>query len=143
MIDFSRISRHRLRTDPFRWAFIDEIFSPADAAALADTFPRDHFKRHSYYGGDKDSEYEARALVGMGQHLLSSVESLSSQWRALGNDLISTDYRAAISSLTGIDLSSAPLEVNVFHYPPGGLLRPMQICGQNRYAHPLFQPVVA
>ena len=27
-----------------------------------------------------------------------------------------------MSSLTGLDLSSAPLEVNVFHYPPGGSL---------------------
>jgi hypothetical protein len=27
-----------------------------------------------------------------------------------------------MSSLTGFDLSTAPLEVNVFHYPPGGLL---------------------
>lgn len=122
MIDFSRISRHRLRTDPFRWAFIDEIFSPADAAALANTFPRDHFKRHSYYGGDKDSEYEARALVGMGGHSVSSVEALSNHWRRLGDDFISTDYRVALSSLTGIDLETAPLEVNVFHYPAGGLL---------------------
>ena len=122
MIDLNRISQHHLETEPYRWAVIDRLFSPREAAALAATFPHDQFKRHSYYGGDKDSEYEARALIGMGEQSMSGPEKLSRAWRALANDFLSPAYRAAMSSLTGFDLSNAPLEVNVFHYPPGGLL---------------------
>ena len=122
MIDLNRISQQQLETDPYRWAVIDKLFSPPDAEALAATFPRDHFKRHSHYGGDKDSEYEARALVGMGEHRISRPETLSPAWQALANDFLTPAYRAALSSLTGINLSDALLEVNVFHYPPGGLL---------------------
>src|ERR1700682_188345 len=122
MIDLKRLSQHDLETEPYRWAVIDQLFSPGDAEALAATFPHDRFKRLSYYGGDKDSEYEARALIGMGEQSVSGPEKLSSAWQSLANEFLSTAYRKAMASLTGIDLSAAPLEVNVFHYPPGGLL---------------------
>ncbi len=122
MINLDRIRQRRLENEPYRWAIIDGMFSPPDAALLSATFPHDRFKRHSYYGGDKDSEYEARALVGMGEQTIAGSDNLSDVWRALANDFLSPAYRAAMSSLAGIDLSLVPLEVNVFHYPPGGLL---------------------
>lgn len=122
MIDLNRISQQHLETEPYRWAVIDDLFSPRAANALAATFPHNRFKRLSHYGGDKDSEYEARALIGLGEQSISRPEKLSSAWRALANDFLSPAYRAAMSSLTGLDLTAAPLEVNVFHYPPGGLL---------------------
>ena len=122
MIDVNRISRQHLETKPYRWAVVDGLFSPPDAAALAKTFPRDHFKRLADYAGEKDFEYEARALIGMGEHSISRPEELSTAWRALANDFLLPAYRAAMSSLTGFDLSTTPLEVNVFHYPPGGSL---------------------
>ncbi|MEA2235655.1 MAG: hypothetical protein QOC81_379 [Thermoanaerobaculia bacterium] len=120
MIDLDRISRSQLETEPYRWAEIDELFSPGDAAALAATFPDDHFKRLEDYDGEKDFAYEIRCLIRMGERSISRANELSPAWRALANDFFSPAYRAALSSLIGVDLSSAPLEVNVFHYPPGG-----------------------
>src|SRR5713101_3613166 len=76
MIDLNRISEQHLEIEPYRWAVIDELFSPLDAAALAATFPHDRFKRLSNYGGDKDSEYESRALIGMGAQSISGPEEL-------------------------------------------------------------------
>ena len=122
MIDFQRIATYSLETEPYRWAAIDGLFSPADAANLAATFPRDHFKRLADYAGEKDFEYESRALIGMNEQTISRVAELSEAWQALGRDLLSSDYRTALSALTGFDLSTAALEVNVFHYPPGGSL---------------------
>src|SRR5882762_4426345 len=124
MINLDCILTKHLGTEPYRWAAIDGLFSPQDAAELAATFPKDHFKRLSHYGGDKDSEYEARALIGMGEGFISRAEELSSAWLELANDFLSPGYRMALSSLTRIDLSAAPLEINVFHYPPEGLLGP-------------------
>jgi SM-20-related protein len=122
MLILNRIAQHQLETEPYRWAVIDGRFSPADAASLASTYPRDHFKRLADYGGEKDFEYEARALIGMGEQAVSRREELSPAWQALAGDFLSLEYRQAMSSLTGFDLSPAPLEVNVFHYPPGGSL---------------------
>jgi SM-20-related protein len=120
MIDLSRMARAHLETEPYRWAAIDQLFSRADAAALAATFPRDHFKRLAGRDSLKEFEYEIRCLIRMGEQSVSKVRHLSSAWQGLANELLSPAYRAAMSSLTGFDLSTAPLEVNVFHYPPGG-----------------------
>lgn len=121
MIDLNRISRTRLETEPYQWVGIDELFSPEDAAELAATFPRDHFKRVADRVGEKKYEYEIRALIRMGERSISRPARLSGAWQALADDCLSPAYRAAMSSLTGIDLGTAELEVNVFHYPPGGV----------------------
>jgi SM-20-related protein len=120
MIKLNRFSASHLETAPYRWAPIDRLFSPQDAAALAATFPQDHFRRLATYNDQKEFEYEIRCLIRMGEVSISGVKQLSTAWRALANDFLSPAYRAAMSSFTGFDLSDAPLEVNVFDYPPGG-----------------------
>jgi SM-20-related protein len=120
MIDLNRISVSHLETAPYRWGAIDQLFSPQDAAALSATFPQDRFKRLATYDDQKAFEYEIRCLIRMGEASITRVKPLSTAWRALANDFLSPAYRAAMSSLTGFDLSNAPLEVNVFNYPPGG-----------------------
>lgn len=122
MIDLTRISAGTLNREPFRWAEIDALYSPSDAAALAATYPHDHFKLVQGYGGEKDYEYEARALIAMGANRIEHEATLSDSWKALARDLLSAQYRAALSTLTGVDLSTSPLEVNVFHYGPGASL---------------------
>lgn len=119
IMNLDRIRRHRLETDPFHWAAIPDLYAPADAAKLAETYPCDHFKLLSARGGEKDYEYEARCLIGMGARDAMHPEELSASWRALAHDLLSPEYRAAMSQLTGLDLSKSPMEVNVFHYGPG------------------------
>ncbi|MGZ7041829.1 MAG: 2OG-Fe(II) oxygenase [Thermoanaerobaculia bacterium] len=101
---------------------MDQLFSQADAAEIAKTFPSDHFKRLADYGGEKDFQYEARALLGMGEQSISRPRYLSRAWQQLAADFLSPEYRAAMSALTGYDLGTVPIEVNVFHYPPGGEL---------------------
>ncbi|MBI2685320.1 MAG: 2OG-Fe(II) oxygenase [Acidobacteria bacterium] len=119
MIDLERVRNNGLESEPFQWAAIDDLFSPDDAAELAATYPCDHFKLVSGYGGEKDYEYEARSLIRMGASEISYPEGLSEAWRTLGTDLLSAEYRAAMSALTGRDLTRTLLEVNVFHYGPG------------------------
>ena len=122
MMDLNRMAQQRLETEPYQWAVVDRLFSANDAADLAATFPRDHYKRFADYGGEKDLQFEARALIGMGEHSVSRHEELSSSWSRLANDFLSPHYREAMSALTGLDLTTAELEVNLFHYPPGGEL---------------------
>ena len=120
MIDLKRISRSQLETEPYRWAAINGLYTQADAAALAATFPRDHFKSLADHVGKKQFEYEVRSLIRMGEHSVSRAQYLSSAWRELAEDFLLPAYRAALSTLIHHDLSAAELEVNVFHYPPGG-----------------------
>jgi SM-20-related protein len=122
VIDLDRIRTSRLESEPYRWAAIDGLFTRADAERLARSFPSDHYKLVSGYGGEKDYEYEARELIAMGADTISGPLQLSDAWRSLTQDFLSPSYRDALSALTGCDLATAPLEVNVFHYGPGGSL---------------------
>lgn len=124
MLNIGRIEEKRLETDPFHWAFIDRLFTPENAASLAATFPGDKFKRVSGYDGEKGYEYMSRSLVHMGADTASYPGGLSTAWRELAADLISPAYRAAMAKLTGRDLPSMLMEVNVIHYGPGAWLGP-------------------
>jgi SM-20-related protein len=124
MIDLTKLTPQALQAQPYSWAEIGNLFSPRDAAALAASFPVDHFKVVAGYGGEKDYEYEARALIAMGADTVSNPEELSEEWLCLARDLCSPAYRTAMSLLTGHDLSTLPMEVNVFHYGPGASLGP-------------------
>lgn len=138
LIHWNQLTQHALKTDPYRWAMIDGLYSPEDAEALAKTYPLDHFKLLSNRGGEKDYEYEARSLVGMGAQVPSYPEELSPAWRALAEDLVSPAYRNAMSLLTGCDLTDSPLEVNVFHYGPGCSLGPHPDLSDKIVTHVLY-----
>jgi hypothetical protein len=124
VIDLARIERGTLATQPYEWAFIDSLFSPANAAALSASFPRDGYKTVKGYDGEKGYAYEARALIHMGAGAPAHVAGLSAVWRQLAEDLLAPGYRAALTRLLRRDLGSLPMEVNVFRYPPRAWLGP-------------------
>jgi SM-20-related protein len=138
LINLERVRHHRLETDPYRWGAIHDLFNRDDAARLAATYPCDHFKLVAAYGGEKDYEYEARALIGMGADVITNPDDLSGVWRALAIDLLSPEYRATMTTLTGCDLSQAPMEVNVFHYGPGGSLGAHRDLPEKLVTHVLY-----
>jgi SM-20-related protein len=122
MLDLTRLQLCALNTQPYSWAEIGDLYSPEDAIALAATFPHDHFKTVTGYGGEKNYDYEARGLVSMGTNAVVFPEELSEVWQKLAQDLCSSAYREALSHLTDHDLRNVPMEVNVFHYGPGASL---------------------
>jgi hypothetical protein len=124
MIDLDRLTPEALAREPYRWAFVGGLFSPADAAALARTFPRDHFKTVGGYDGEKGFQYEARSLVGMGAAEPAHAARLSEPWRRFASELLSAEYRAALSRMTGLNLAALPLEANVSHYGARAWLGP-------------------
>jgi Rps23 Pro-64 3,4-dihydroxylase Tpa1-like proline 4-hydroxylase len=124
MLRIDRIEEQVMETDPFEWEFIDQLFTAGDAAALAASFPHDKYKRVTGYDGEKGYEYVSRSLVHMGADTPSHPAGLSAAWRELISDLLSPAYRAAMTRLTGRDLSSSLMEVNVIIYGPGAWLGP-------------------
>src|SRR4051812_20892448 len=124
MIDLTKLTPDALAREPYNWAFVDGLFSPADASALARTFPRDHFKTIGGYDGEKGFQYEARSLVGMGATEATHAGRLSEPWRRLTAELLSGEYRAAVSRVTGLDVSGLWMEANVSHYGERAWLGP-------------------
>lgn len=124
LIDESRFTPEKLSSEPYRWGFVDQLFTPTDARELVNTFPRDSFKTVRGYDGEKGYEYEARSLIHMGASLPTQAESLSAAWQRLAGDLLSPAYREVISQFTGVDVSSLPMEANAFHYGRSAWLGP-------------------
>jgi len=124
LIQLSRIEQQTLATDPYEWGLVNDLFTPQDAAALTASYPRDHFKTVKGYDGEKGYVYEARSLIGMGANEPTFADALGAAWRQLAAELLSDEYRAALTKLTGLDLARVPIEANVFHYTPGSWLGP-------------------
>jgi hypothetical protein len=138
LLNLAYIRHHRLKTDPYAWAAINNLFTADDAARLAATYPCDHFKRVAIYDGEKDHQYEVRALIGLGADVIAYPDELSDNWRALAVELLSPEYRAAMTTLTGCDLMQAPMEANVFHYGPGGALGSHRDLPEKLVTHVLY-----
>jgi len=124
VLRFHRIAQQTMEARPYQWASIDGLFAPGDAASLAASFPCDRFKKVAGYGGEKSYEYMSRSLIHMGATVPSHPEGLSQVWRELACDLVSAEYRSALTQITGKDLTNALMEVNVLHYGPGAWLGP-------------------
>ncbi|ROL81459.1 oxidoreductase [Pseudomonas protegens] len=138
MLDLKTLTKQPLHSHPFRWGQIADLYSPENAAALATTYPHDAFKTVSGYGGEKDYEYQARQLVEMGTGRIVHEHSLSPVWRELANELTGPAYRLALSTLTDMDLRTAPMEVNLFHYGPQACLGPHPDLADKLVTHILY-----
>lgn len=138
MIDLTRFRPEALRLEPYRWACIDGLFSPDDAAALVSGFPRDHFKTVKGYDGEKGYEYEARSLIEMNAGVPSHAEYLSPAWRGLAEVLLAPAYRVALSRLCGLDLANLSMEVNLSHYGRRAWLGPHVDLADKVVTHVLY-----
>ncbi len=124
IVKFDELSRAKLNKSPFDWAFVNNLFSQSDAQSLAATYPCDSYKTVKGFDGEKGYEYEARPLIHMGSNSIEFSNELSPAWRRLAIDLLSPNYREAVSTLTKIDLTRVPMEAYVCHFGDGAWLGP-------------------
>lgn len=128
------VARHDV---PYRWARVSELFIASVAADLAVTFPAQYFREVAGDDGEKSWRYYGRPLVAMDGRVISAA-SLSPSWDLLAHDLLSEEYRSAISSVAGVDLGETRVEVNAFRYGPGTWLGPHCDLREKLVTHVLY-----
>ncbi|MDP8981957.1 MAG: hypothetical protein M3O35_15345 [Acidobacteriota bacterium] len=138
IINLEAIRNHRLETVPCRWATIGNLFDPESARRLTATYPREGFKLVAGRNGEKSFQRQARSLIRMGADAAADPDDLSEAWRTLAADLLSPEYRAAMSALTGHNLADALLEVNFFHDGPDCCLGAHQDLPDKLVTHVLY-----
>jgi hypothetical protein len=138
MLNCLQLEKTDLNKDPFEWAFVDRLFAPPDAAAVAGSYPFDHFKLVRGNDGEKGYEYEVRSLISMGAQSPTDAEHLSPAWRQLAADLLSTEYRRAMSRLTNLNLEDLVIEANIFHYGPNDWMGPHLDLKEKVVTHVLY-----
>jgi SM-20-related protein len=138
VLALSRLETAVLQEQPFRWACIDQLFPAHDAAALAASFPADHYMTIPVQDVECPYSYEARSFMKLGRCTVSYPEGLTPAWHRLGQLLASPAYRSAMGRLTGLDLADAPMEVNLYQYGPEGWLKPHCDIGDKLVTHVLY-----
>jgi hypothetical protein len=138
VLNIRGIAQQKMENEPYQWAFIDRLFSAEDAARLAGSFPCDKFKKVAGYDREKGYQYMSRSLIHLGAAIPSYPESLGPAWLAVAGDFLSAEYRFALTRITGRDLASALMEVNVVHYGPGSWLGPHLDLKEKMVTHVLY-----
>lgn len=126
ILNLSKLSNTQLQNKPYKWAMVDRMFLYEYISEIVDAYPLKYFKTVKGYDGEKGYEYEVYSLIHMGAKKVTHPDSLSNAWLRFAQDLLSTDYRKAVSKLIGIDVTNAPMEANLFHFGPGAWLGPHQ-----------------
>ena len=138
LLDFRQLLAATLCENPWEFVEVRDLFPPAVLRSLAEHCPTDHFRRVVGYGGEKDYSYDSREVVPFGKNAVSHASLLHPLWRALAADLLSPQYRSAMSLLSGLDLTGAALEVNLLNYQAGDLLGPHVDLPEKLVTHDIF-----
>jgi hypothetical protein len=138
ILNIPEIAQQKMESEPYQWAFIDRLFSAEDAARLAASFPCDKFKKVAGHDREKGYQYMSRSLIHLGAASPSYPEGLGPAWLAVAGDLLSAEYRSALTRITGRDLTLALMEVNVVHYGPGSWLGPHLDLKEKMVTHVLY-----
>ncbi|HEY0734195.1 MAG TPA: 2OG-Fe(II) oxygenase [Herpetosiphonaceae bacterium] len=114
LLDLGRIKTAELHTHPYQWGLIQDLIPDSAAQSLINNFPGDHFEETYTTNQDKTYRMWVRQLLKEGK--LYHPEALHEVWHDLMTTLQSPEYTAAMSELTGLDLSKLTLEVAFWRY---------------------------
>lgn len=123
MLDFEALSSAAMQTQPFRWASVDGMLDPGDAATLSAEWPANDFTTVSGRAQQSYS-YAVRPLLILERGTPSGLTPLPPVWQEVLDDLRSPEYGEALSELTGVDLSDARLDASFRRWDEGGHLAP-------------------
>jgi SM-20-related protein len=107
--------------DPFPWFHVRETFTAERAAQLRASFPQDGFEMVARDGQDKSYAMYHRLLHPDGDGGTSGLEPV---WKEFVEYVTGPEYRAEVARLTGLELGSASVEVNVWRYAHNCWLAP-------------------
>ncbi|MDQ2935460.1 MAG: 2OG-Fe(II) oxygenase [Chloroflexota bacterium] len=124
MIDFDALAGTPLQQIPYEWALVEDAFDRERAPALIDTFPTRDFWQIAGHDGEKSYTYDARPLVICGADRPVNLSPFADPWQEVVDDLLSPNYREALSTAIGRPLDDALMEANVWRWPNEAHLGP-------------------
>lgn len=120
MLDLTSLAAAKIHDTPWRWGYLDRIWSATgDAAGLAADFPAAGFTWFCRTEGPKRFRYWGRFLIQPGATTVHDPHELGAGWPDFASELLSAEYRAALGSAIEEDLSDAVMEATFWRYEPG------------------------
>lgn len=123
MIDLNAFSSASMTGPPYRWAWVRDFVEAEQMRELCRTFPTEGFVLRE---GGAANPYRSigRRLVHLGSSEVVPDPDLAPCWRDLAEQLLTDEYRRAVSELTGLDLTDAGLQVSIYRNDPSCALPP-------------------
>lgn len=131
-LNFDAIRRGPLVTDPWQYAVITDTFVDADATdLLTSTYPTAGFTHLEQDDDKKQFSMQVR-------NDLEIRAGDPCPWQQLLAELWSPDYLAAISDLTGQDLTEAEIHAAFYRYPPTHWFGPHTDDDRKLFSHIIY-----
>ena len=118
MLNMESIANANMFTEPYQWGLVTPTFdTQSDQNALTQGFPEEGFNYRRFLNGS----YMRRPFIPFGekQCFLESGCPLPAGYQTLAREILSDEYRKAVSSGTGIDLTGAVIEASLWRYDQG------------------------
>jgi hypothetical protein len=133
ILNIEAIHNASMVDDPYPYAPYVNTFSEVDS--LLNAFPDNGFEYHAQRRllenlGRKDSPewYQhnvcTRALLTLGETTPHEPAGLADVWLALAEDIVSAEYREALTELTGFDVRPYPSQTHFWSFEGGASFKP-------------------
>jgi len=133
ILDIEAIHAASMRTDPYPHAPYSHTFT--DTSGLIKNFPDNGFEYHAQrklletLGRKETREWyqhnvRTRALLNLGETAPHEPQGLDDAWIALAEDIVSAEYREALTELTGFDVRPYPSQTHFWSFEGGAWFTP-------------------
>jgi hypothetical protein len=115
LINVDKIYNSILVENPYKHAVINGLIDLQEINALITTMPTDTFNHVSRHDGS-DKTYRVHNNIIYSLENQAHMKDLHSKWISLTNDLISIEYRQAISDSIGFNVNDLFIEITLKKY---------------------------
>ncbi|GAA6615167.1 2OG-Fe(II) oxygenase family protein [Scytonema sp. NUACC26] len=131
MLNMNAIAQATMQEFPYRWAFVQNLFSEKSCLELANSFPQEGFHvsgsiviRKVFVEAENQTEQQIKELL-----------KLNKCWQDLINDLLTSAYRDALEQLTSLNLMDDFLWIYFFRYDTNMIFNPHTDVPSSRLVH--------
>lgn len=121
IINYEAFQKLKLYHHPFDWGFSDKLIKPKYKEDLIKSFPSDTYLACTSHREDKSYSMQQRSIP-RNEH--ERLQLLTPLWHNLINEILSKRYIDFLSILSGLDLKTNIIEINLWKYSAGNWLSP-------------------
>lgn len=123
MISIDSIKSAKLIAEPFRYSQVTNLMSKETITKLLRCVPlNNYFRSERYSGSDKTYNVVNNLLLKLGEREYNPDSNLHEHWISLVQDLTSSAYINALSTLLGVNLLTCSQEITLKRYGYGDFI---------------------
>lgn len=125
LIALTTLRQTPLQQTPYAWAHVPSTFVDAEIGTqLSGDFPEKGYRHYFRGSGTKRHNLYGMRLIDRHRVAPAHFEAMPLLWKQLAKEVLSAEYRSAISSMTGVSLDGLEVEGTLWRHPEGSFIDP-------------------